>query len=95
MLDIVSTTIAQAIVTAAGSLVTLAVPIILAKLNKISELHTAVFGVDDIEEISGLVGIVERQQATIERNQDKIEEVKESQGELLTRVKRLEDHMES
>lgn len=82
--------IVQVVATVSGVIISIGVPLILAKINKIGKVYTTLFGVDDVESMSGLVGVVEAHDEEIRKIKVSQEEIKQSQSELLTRIDGLQ-----
>lgn len=77
MAELIPTVTIEVIAVASGTITTVGVSIMLAKLNKISKLYTTIFGLEDVESVDGLVGVVENLQENQEQlaqNQEKIQE---------------------
>lgn len=79
--------VVQVIATVSGVIISVGVPLILAKLNKISKVHTTLFGVDDVDSMGGLVAVVES-------NTEKIEGVEETAEEALDEVEAVDEKVE-
>lgn len=87
--------IVQVLATVSGVVITVGVPIILTKLNKFSRVYTTLFGVQDVESMSGLVGVVEVHDEEIERITDNINSLDSRVAELERSCKSRSDSKSS
>jgi preprotein translocase subunit YajC len=75
--------VVEVVVTVSGVIISVGIPIILAKLNKFEKLYTTVFGIDNVETISGLVGAVESHENDLVNIKDQQEDIMIAQTEIL------------
>jgi len=87
--------VVEVVVTVSGVIISVGIPIILAKLNKFEKLYTTVFGIDNVETISGLVGAVESHENDLVNIKDQQEDIMKAQTEINSRIKSLEESIES
>jgi len=73
-----------------GLIVTIGIPLILARMNKFEKLYTTVFGIKDVEHMSGLVGIVEAHDTEMQELEEDIVGLREGQLEIEERIAKLE-----
>jgi hypothetical protein len=91
MSTILPEVLVQVVATVSGVIISIGVPLILAKINKIGKVYTTLFGVDDVESMSGLVGVVEAHDKEIENIKSTQASFKESQSEIQTRITKLQE----
>lgn len=72
---IIPTVVTQVVATISGAIVSVGIPLVLTKLNKINKLHTTVFGLQEVSSVGGLV-------QNVESNTDKITTLEEGQNEI-------------
>jgi len=75
--------IVQTVAVISGSMITIGIPALWAKLNKVSKLYTTVFGIEEVEDMSGLVGVVESHDSEIGSQDERIEKLKNNQESLI------------
>jgi hypothetical protein len=69
--------ITQVVATVSGVIVSIGVPLIFTKLNKIDKLYTTVFGLQEVSSIGGLVNDVETNTGRLDKLEDGQDEIKE------------------
>jgi hypothetical protein len=69
--------ITQVVATVSGVIVSIGVPLIFTKLNKIDKLYTTVFGLQEVSSIGGLVSDVETNTDRLDKLEDGQDEIKE------------------
>lgn len=69
--------ITQVVATVSGVIVSIGVPLIFTKLNKIDKLYTTVFGLQEVSSIGGLVSDVETNTGRLDKLEDGQDEIKE------------------
>jgi len=69
--------ITQVVATVFGVIVSIGVPLIFTKLNKIDKLYTTVFGLQEVSSIGGLVNDVETNTGRLDKLEDGQDEIKE------------------
>lgn len=84
MASFIPNIVVEVVAVVSGAVISVGIPLILAKLNKISKLYATVFGVEDVDSISGLVGIVET-------HDGEIEDLREGQKAIKNRIVDLEE----
>jgi hypothetical protein len=94
MSAIIPQVVVQVIATVSGVIISVGIPLILAKINKIGKVYTTLFGVDDVESMSGLVGVVESHDKEIKEIKTKQSKMLEKQSEVNTRVAELQTSVE-
>jgi len=62
--------------------VSVGIPLVLTKLNKINKLHTTVFGLQEVSSVGGLV-------QNVESNTDKITTLEEGQNKINTKQDKI------
>lgn len=67
--------IVEVIAAVSGVIVSIGVPLIFSKLNKINKLHTTVFGLKEVSTVGGLVEDVERVENRLDDMEEKQEEI--------------------
>lgn len=97
MENLIPQAVVQLIAAVAGSVVTVGLPLIYAKLSKIDENHTALFGVDNVESMEGILSVVENHDDEIDQLssttteiKDKMDTMIQNQKDIRDRVKKLE-----
>lgn len=78
--------IIEVIATVSGLIVSIGVPLILSKLNKIDKLHTTVFGLQEVSTVGGLVDDVNGME-------ERIDSIQGTTDTLKQRVKELEEEL--
>lgn len=91
MASIIPNIVVEVVATVSGVIISVGVPLILAKINKFGKVYTTVFGVDDVDSMSGLVGVVEAHDDELENIEQDMDVLKNGQGEIQNRIARLEE----
>lgn len=94
MAGIIPQVIVEVVATISGTIISIGIPLILAKLNKIGKVHTTLFGVEDVESMGGLVAVVESNAEKIEDVDQTAEEALETAEEVNNKVEELQDFHE-
>lgn len=87
--SLLPTVIVEVIATVSGVIISVGVPLIMSKLNKINKLHTTVFGLQEVSTVGGLVD-------DVESNEDDITNISEqvrNNKEMLSRVESNQEDM--
>lgn len=87
--SLLPTVIVEVIATVSGVIISVGVPLIMSKLNKINKLHTTVFGLQEVSTVGGLVD-------DVESNEDDISNISEqvrNNKEVLSRVESNQEDM--
>lgn len=92
---LVPTVVTQIIATVSGAIVSVGIPLVLTKLNKINRLHTTVFGLQEVSTVGGLVESVEQNADNIETIESEQQEMKETQAKVVEVLKSLEQKIDS
>lgn len=79
--------IVEVIATVSGVVISIGIPLIFSKLNKISKVHTTLFGLDGVDSMGGMVDEVQSNSDKIEDNKELIEQTKESVNDVKSMVK--------
>jgi len=79
---IIPTAVTQVVATISGAIVSVGIPLVLTKLNKINKLHTTVFGLQEVSSVGGLV-------QNVESNTDKITTLEEGQSKIDTKQDKI------
>lgn len=95
MASVIPNVIVEAIAAVSGAVVTVGIPLILAKLNKIGKVYTAVFGIEDVESMQGLVGVVRSHEDDIEELYKNQEEIKEGQSQIKQSIRDIQQSIKS
>lgn len=90
MASLVPQIVVEVVATVSGVIISVGIPLILSKLNKIGKVYTTVFGVDDVESMSGLVGVVEAHDEEIKELEVGVEDLKEGQSDIKDRIESME-----
>lgn len=91
---IIPTVVTQVVATISGAIVSVGIPLVLTKLNKINKLHTTVFGLQEVSSVGGLVQNVESNSnkiITLEEGQNKINR---KQDKIITALNSLEEKID-
>lgn len=83
----------EVIATVSGVIVSIGIPLVLTKLNKINKLHTTVFGLQEVSTVGGLVDTVQSNKELAEKNREKIEDLEESQTRIEEKIDELVDYV--
>ena len=90
--------VVEVIAGVSGVIVSIGVPLILSKLNKIDKLHTTVFGLQEVSAVGGLIDdvednekIIEELASEIESNEEKLNEVRECQEKIISKLESIEN----
>lgn len=76
--------IVEVIAAVSGVIVSIGVPLIFSKLNKINKLHTTVFGLKEVSTVGGLV-------EDVKEIEDKAEKLEEQQEEIMDKLENIEE----
>jgi len=97
MTSLIPSLIVEIITTLSGVVITVGVPLIIAKINKFEKLYTTVFGLEEVDNIDGLVGIVEVHDkeiadisSTMEEMSETQEQMMNNQQDVMNRIEQLE-----
>jgi len=85
--SLLPTVIVEVIATVSGVIISVGVPLIMSKLNKINKLHTTVFGLQEVSTVGGLVD-------DVETNEDDISNISEQVRDNKDTLSRLESNQE-
>jgi len=85
--SLLPTVIVEVIATVSGVIISVGVPLIMSKLNKINKLHTTVFGLQEVSTVGGLVD-------DVESNEDDISNISEQVKDNKDTLSRLESNQE-
>jgi len=69
----------EVIATVSGIIVSIGIPLVLTKLNKIDKLHTTVFGLQEVSTMGGLIDNVQTNKKGVKENKAKLEELESNQ----------------
>jgi hypothetical protein len=78
--------ITQVVATVSGVIVSLGVPLIFTKLNKIDKLYTTVFGLKEASNIDGLVD-------NVEDNMGRLDKLEAGQDDIKTKIDVIYDEI--
>jgi hypothetical protein len=79
--------IVQVVATVSGVVISIGIPLIFSKLNKISKVHTTLFGLDGVDSMGGMVDEVQSNSEKIQENRDLITGLKETVEDIKSIVK--------
>jgi hypothetical protein len=74
--------IVQVVATVSGVVISIGIPLIFSKLNKISKVHTTLFGLDGVDSMGGMVDEVQSNSEKIQENRDLITGLKDTVEEI-------------
>ena len=77
--SIIPQVVVQVIATVSGVIVSIGIPLVLTKLNKINKLHTTVFGLQEVSTMGGLIDNVQTNKKGVKENKAKLEELESNQ----------------
>lgn len=86
MATILPEIIVQVIAAVSGVIVSIGIPLVLTKLNKINKLYTTVFGLQEVSSIGGLV-------EDVEDNRTRLDELEEGQDVIKDKVEKVVDEV--
>lgn len=84
---VISDVIIQVIATVSGAIVSIGIPIILSKLNKLNKLYTTVFGLQEVSAVDGLAN-------QVKDNAERLDDIEEKQSDICNSLKSIEDKIE-
>mgnify|MGYP000562455961 CR=1 FL=1 len=79
----------EVIATVSGVIVSIGIPLVLTKLNKIDKLHTTVFGLQEVSTVGGLIETVQNNEEQVRDNKVKIEEIESNQRAIDGKIDRI------
>jgi hypothetical protein len=79
--------IVQVVATVSGVVISIGIPLIFSKLNKISKVHTTLFGLDGVDSVGGMVDEVQSNSEEIQENRDLITNLKDTVEDIKSIVK--------
>jgi hypothetical protein len=85
--------VTQVVATVSGAIVSVGIPLVLTKLNKINRLHTTVFGLQEVSQVGGLVENVEENTDKVSSLEDGQDEIRKNQEKVIDVLKSLESKM--
>lgn len=91
--SLIPTVAVEVIATVSGVIVSIGIPLVLTKLNKINKLHTTVFGLQEVSTVGGLVDTVQSNEQLAEKNREKIEDLEKSQSRTEDKIDELIDYV--
>jgi peptidoglycan hydrolase CwlO-like protein len=83
--------IVEVIAAVSGVIVSIGVPLIFSKLNKINKLHTTVFGLKEVSTVGGLVEDVQQMEEDVQEIEQKVNTLEEKQEETLEKLEGIEE----
>lgn len=86
MVTILPELIVQVIAAVSGVIVSVGIPLVLTKLNKINKLYTTVFGLQEVSSIGGLV-------EDVEDNRTRLDELEDGQEVIKGKVEKIVDQV--
>jgi len=96
--SLLPTVIVEVIATVSGVIISVGVPLIMSKLNKINKLHTTVFGLQEVSTVGGLVDNVETNENDIDSISDQVRDNREAlsrlesnQEDIMNSINSMED----
>jgi len=97
---IIPTVVTQVVATVSGAIVSVGIPLVLTKLNKLNTLHTTVFGLQEVSTVGGLTDQVERNKQErigladqVGENTEDIKDIKENQKDLKQGIQDIKDNI--
>ena len=84
--QLIPSVIIEVIAVVSGTIVSIGIPLVLTKLNKINKLHTTVFGIQEVASIGGLVNDVDNNSDRLDRLEQGQQEIKDSVDEICKRL---------
>jgi len=99
---IIPSVVTQVVATVSGAIVSVCIPLILTKLNKLNTLHTTVFGIQEASTVGGLTEDVEENKDKyaslvnqVENNTDDINSIKEDQSDIKSSLSDIKSSINS
>lgn len=83
---LIPTIVTQVIATVSGAIVSVGIPLVLTKLNKINRLHTTVFGLQEVSAVGGLVD-------NVETNSKRIDDIESTQEDIKNTVESIDNNL--
>jgi hypothetical protein len=83
---LIPTIVTQVIATVSGAIVSVGIPLVLTKLNKINRLHTTVFGLQEVSAVGGLVD-------NVETNSKRIDDIESTQEDIKDTVESIDNNL--
>jgi len=83
----------EVIATVSGVIVSIGIPLVLTKLNKIDKLHTTVFGLQEVSTVGGLIETVQNNEEQVRDNKVKIEEIESNQRAIDGKIDRIMEYV--
>jgi hypothetical protein len=83
---LIPTIVTQVIATVSGAIVSVGIPLVLTKLNKINRLHTTVFGLQEVSAVGGLVD-------SVETNSKRIDDIESTQEDIKDTVESIDNNL--
>jgi hypothetical protein len=87
MVQIVPSIIVEVVATVSGVVISVGIPLILTKLNKINKLYTTVFGIEEVSTVDGLVD-------SVDEHEVELKSIKESNSSIEARIDTIEESHE-
>lgn len=85
---VISGVLTQVIAAVSGAIVSIGIPVILSKLNKLNKLYTTVFGLQEVSTVGGLVD-------NVNDNTDRLDNIEETQEEIMESIKNIEKQLDA
>lgn len=84
---LIPSVVVEVIATVSGVIVSIGIPLVLTKLNKINKVHTTVFGLQEVSSVGGL-------DETVKSHENRVEELEEGQNRIESKVDDLESKVD-
>jgi len=91
--SIIPQVVVQVIATVSGVIVSIGIPLVLTKLNKINKLHTTVFGLQEVSSVGGLDGKVESTKKRVDELENRQEEVESKLERLDGKIDKITEYI--
>lgn len=84
---LIPSVVVEVIATVSGVIVSIGIPLVLTKLNKINKVHTTVFGLQEVSSVGGL-------DEAVKSHENRVEELEEGQNRIESKVDDLESKVD-
>lgn len=84
---LIPSVVVEVIATVSGVIVSIGIPLVLTKLNKINKVHTTVFGLQEVSSVGGL-------DETVKSHENRVEDLEEGQNRIESKVDDLESKVD-
>jgi chaperonin cofactor prefoldin len=93
--NILPRVIIEIIAAVSGTITAIGIPLLISRQNKFDKVYTALFGVEDTEEINGVVGMVEVQKQKVDETEKRLSDLENRMDVIETEINYISNRVSS